>query len=268
MLPGVLRGGGEVRNTAIIIAVCMLLAAVAAQAQTRTTPVEVVNLIGIDPAANTVKAQQSGLWSIGIQGTLDARLVESPTVKFDTTSNTVKAQQTGTWNVGISGTPSVAQSGSWNVGISGTPNMNVSNIPTVRIHGADNVVSTPTRSAAIRLWTENQELATSTSLFGPHIDTRGYREMRVVLSSPVQSTSLVVQIWAGVPDTPNTRLLAYADFGAGAESLSTQANFRPAGGQSMFTIPVIADKMIIAIRNLTGSTVTIHGGSCWVYLVN
>jgi hypothetical protein len=55
--------------------------------------------VGISPTANTVNAQQSGTWSVGITGT--------PTVKLDATGNTVQAQQSGTWNVGLTGTPTV-----------------------------------------------------------------------------------------------------------------------------------------------------------------
>ena len=115
------------------LAVHLLAAALvlccAAHAATRTTPVEVFNVptVKFDPTGNTVKAEQSGTWSVGLDttantvkidsslntvkamqsGTYDVSILGTPTVKFDTTANTVKAEQSGTWSVSLAGTPTV-----------------------------------------------------------------------------------------------------------------------------------------------------------------
>jgi hypothetical protein len=251
---------------AIIIALCMLLAAVAAQAQTRTTPVEVVNLIGIDPAANTVKAQQSGLWSVGIQGTLDARLVESPTVKFDTTSNTVKAQQSGMWNVGITGTPTVAQSGAWNVGISGTPNVNVSNSPTVRVDAAHSSVSTPTGYRMVQLFSEDRVVAANGTVTTSFLDCAGYSEMRVVMYSNTTSVDVDVSLWKRSPTNVYLRV-GRANFGTSGQSVSNQANFTTTPTFCMFAVPVLSDRVYISVYNGTSQSITIRSHS-YVMLVD
>ena len=64
------------RNTLSLSIVCLcalLLCAVGVSAQTRTTPVEVENTptVKVDATDNTVKAQQSGTWSVGISPALN-----------------------------------------------------------------------------------------------------------------------------------------------------------------------------------------------------
>jgi hypothetical protein len=56
-----------------VVCLCVLLCAVGVSAQTRTTPVEVENTptVKIDATDNTVKAQQSGTWSVGISPSLN-----------------------------------------------------------------------------------------------------------------------------------------------------------------------------------------------------
>ncbi len=56
-----------------IVCLCVLLCAVGVSADTRTTPVEVENTptVKVDATDNTVKAQQSGTWSVGISPSLN-----------------------------------------------------------------------------------------------------------------------------------------------------------------------------------------------------
>ncbi len=100
------------RSGWIVVAAVILAAAMPAAAQERTTPVEVknsptvgisssANTVKIDGAANGVKAEQSGAWSVGIAGT--------PAVSISGTAD-VNATQAGTWNVGIVDTANTVKS--------------------------------------------------------------------------------------------------------------------------------------------------------------
>ncbi len=197
------------KNHAAILSIlvsltAMLLPVQQAQAQGRTTPVEVKNtpLVQIDKVGNTVTASQDGTWIVGIDGTPsvnvantpDVHIVNtpnvsvanSPTVKIDGTTNTVKAAQSGTWNVGVTGTPAVAQSGTWTVGVSGTPNVNVANMasvsvansPYVKIAGSDNTVRAPVLSSTVQLWTTDQTVANGAQLTSSAINCDGFRDLR------------------------------------------------------------------------------------------
>jgi hypothetical protein len=55
----------------------------------------------------------------------DVNITNTPTVGITPSANTVQAQQSGTWNVGINGTPTVNLASGTSVGITGTPNVSL-----------------------------------------------------------------------------------------------------------------------------------------------
>jgi hypothetical protein len=85
-----------------------------------TTAVGTVPVAGSVSIDNqpTVSAQQSGSWSVGIDGTASVSVANQPTVS---------AEQSGGWSVGIVGTP--------NVNIANTPSVSIAGTPTVAIAG-------------------------------------------------------------------------------------------------------------------------------------
>ncbi|MBI2844674.1 MAG: hypothetical protein HYX78_14870 [Armatimonadetes bacterium] len=219
---------------AFTVCVCMVGAfgAGPAWAAPRSTPVQVVNLLGIDP-----------------------------------NSNTVKAQQLGDWNVAIAGTPSVAQSGAWNVGISGTPSVNIANTPTVRIDGTDNIVTTSTKTSRIQLWTTSQEIAPGGAIVSPVIDCAGYRDMRFTLGASTNSADLEITIWFLTGLDWGYFSFGTFNFAPTTETITTHANFRPTSGFCHFIIPAMSDRCYISIKNNTAGSATVYDMS-WVYLVN
>ena len=275
-------------STAVLCVVLAVTGTSAVWAQARTTQVEVNNQVGIDPANNTVKAEQSGSWLANVAGTL-------------------AATQSGIWNVGITGIPYVAQSGTWNVGltgdpsvsiagtpnvnvantptvnitgtpnvnvantptvsIAGTPNVNVTNTPTVNISSTNNTVKAPTQWNKIQLWTTNQVLPDSMGASSPYLTTTGYKEIRACIESSSSNTNLKVHLLA------KNGAGAYSYVATGSFAVPT-ANFISLGGNltcptysCIFSFPVIADMMYIVISNLTGGSITVFNTS-WVYLVN
>lgn len=93
--------------TTIMLICAVLLTSACAFGQARTTPVEVKNPVSInatnntvkaliDPLGNTVKAEQSGNWTVAVSGTPNVAVANTPSVnvansvKIDATANTVK----------------------------------------------------------------------------------------------------------------------------------------------------------------------------------
>ncbi len=209
-------------------------------AQARTTPVEVTNPVEIDPTANTVRAQQSGGWEVGILGT-----------------------------------PGVAQAGTWNVGILGTPGVNVVNSPTVSIDPANNTigidannnsVKTSTQSQMIQAWSGDQTLSSGQGVFTPLIDCRGYKELRGMFMANFTLVGLKVRVYAKGPSGAMPTLGSF-NFGTTTQSISSHANFVPDPGRCLFVIPVMADIMRLYVINETAFNVTLYESS-WIYLVN
>ncbi|MBI2844673.1 MAG: hypothetical protein HYX78_14865 [Armatimonadetes bacterium] len=222
--------------TACIIAAAVH-GAIPAWAQGRTTPVEVTNLLGIDPS-----------------------------------NNTVKAQQLGTWSVSLSGTAAVTQSGSWNVGITGTPNVNVANTPTVNINATNNIVKAPTQRNSVMLWNTDQSWPAGQYLWGPWIDCAGYKEARVTIQlvsyvGGMDMTQLEVIVRFGAPDGSIVAWTGHATFGTPAHSLTDQSGFTNNSFTCSFTIPVMSDTLLLQLYNSSPYGVDISRGS-WVYLVN
>ncbi|MBI2844672.1 MAG: hypothetical protein HYX78_14860 [Armatimonadetes bacterium] len=230
-------------------AIATVFSTVPGQAQARTTPVEVTNLLGIDPNNNTVKAQQLGAWTVSLSGT-------------------AAVTQSGSWSVGITGTP--------NMNVANTPNVNVANIPMVKIDSATNTVKidsnantvkTPTQRNMVQLWTTNQTVNNGGIIFSAWISASGYKEMRFVIRSSSSSENLLVHI---IPTSPTGSgyYLGRANFAAASgSSFATGGNWVAEGGTCVFSMPVVADLYVLQLKNNTGGTVTVYDSS-WAYLVN
>lgn len=211
------------------------IVAVSAQAQTtRTTPVEVKNSVSIDQSGNTVNAQQSGAWNVGV---------------------------TGTPNVNVSNTPSVA--------VTNIPNVILTNSPTVKIDSANNMVKAPTQSSFFALWSTNQSIGKYGYLWRYSIDCAGFKEARFFIK--LDTICDYTKVKTGVEAYTPNNLFAFigaCDFAPPANALCNQANFTSGSGTCVFTVPVISNTMAIYIYNGNLDSITIDGSRSWVYLVN
>ena len=190
------------KKCAVTMFVVLLLCTVAAgvHAQTRTTPVTIF---------------------------------EVPTVKFDPTGNTVQAQQSGVWSVGISPT--------------------------------DNTVKTQAASAIYQCWTTDQVLASGESISWYSPDLSGFTEARVMLLS--NSAHPDLKATTSFVGPSSTVSIGACTFYPGTVGLITQANFAPINYQSVYTVPLMSNRMWITVKNNTTASVTIRKDS-WVYVVN
>jgi hypothetical protein len=287
--------------TAVLCVVLAVTGTSAVWAQARTTPVEVKNQVGLDPANNTVKAVQSGSWTATVAGTLAATqsgewnvgitgtpgvtqsgtwnvgITGTPAVGIDPANNTVKAAQSGTWNVNVANAPNVSVTNTPNVAvtniptvnINGTPNVAVTNTPTVNINSTNNTVKAPTQWNKIRLWTTDQVIAHTGTIQSANLQTAGYKEIRACIGSNSSGASLYVYVWGKTGAGSGS----WAPLGKGnfaippANFISLGANFAPESGTCVFSFPVVSDEMLISMSNNTGGSVTVYSTS-WVYLVN
>ncbi len=233
----------------------LLLTAVPTSAQTRTTPVEVMNkpFVGIDSASNVIQAVQKDPWYMNILGIPDFNIANSPTVKIDGTTNTVKATQSGTWNVGFVGTPGVNIANTPSVSVASMPAVSISNSPTVKIDATANHVVAASKHNQIQLWTTDQSIANHTYLYSASIDCSGYNEIRVLLWSSVISAEMTV----------------YMTFRSPTGSYMTAKSTTWAGSGSILAItcPVYGDICRLQIYNGTTIDGTIYRHS-YAYLVN
>ncbi len=232
------------KSTLSVIAVSLGLTAAVllttpAIAAVRSTPVEVISPIEIAPSANTVKAQQLGLWTMTVSGT-------------------AAVTQSGAWNVGIIGTP--------NVSVSNTVGANIQNTPTVRIDASANTVKTPTQSNSIQLWTSELIVEPSKVAYGPTINCAGYKELRIYAASTVNSDSVWLYVRFRSPSGSWVSVGA-GNFTVPSVSISEHANFRPATYACIMTLPVMSDMADVYVYNGTASSATIKSLS-WAYLVN
>lgn len=222
--------------------VFVLLAAVAAHAQTRTTPVEVKSPISIDQTNNSVKATQNGTWNVGV---------------------------TGTPNVNVANTPAVTVTNSPTVTISGTPSVNLATSPTVKIDPTNNTVKTPTQCKVIQLWANDMTASQGTNAWRYDLDCSGYREARFVLR--IEETVDFSKVQCGVEmysPTGQMTFLGYANFSTPTSSIVDGASFTPASGTCVFTLPVVTNTLAIFVQNTNTTAVTLDKDRCWVYLVN
>lgn len=235
-----------------------ILVGLAAQAETRTTPVEVFNvpLVKFDPTGNTVRAEQSGAWNVGLN-------TSANTVKIDTSQNTVKAMQSGTYEVSVLGTPTVKfdasantvkaeQSGTWNVSLQGTP-----------------VVSVEASSRKVQLFPgENPALAAGESRDSAAIDCRGFKEMRVIVNWNASGAPRVGVSYLG----PFTSYYDLGSYAGSVNNIVTDSDFTYGGrymgqgSRTALTFPVVSDYMKVWVQATT--TTTFWGGFCFAYLVD
>lgn len=222
---------------ATIVAVTAISMPTCAQAQatSRTTPVEVKNPISIDQSGNTVNAQQSGTWSVGV---------------------------TGTPNVNVSNIPGVT--------ITNTPNVNLINSPAVRIDEKYNSVKTPTQSSAMKLWNENTFVAASGTTWSNNIYCKGYKEARIIIKLGPYSndlTKVYVNVYIFTPDGFKTFLGKTAFSSPTIKSIS-QGDLEYGADSCIFTVPVMSDNMAIQIYNGDVKQLPIYSRDTWAYLVN
>ncbi|MEN6584216.1 MAG: hypothetical protein ABFD54_17360 [Armatimonadota bacterium] len=225
----------------IVLAAIVALTAISipiyaqAQATSRTTPVEVKNPISIDQSGNTVNAQQSGTWSVGIAGIP---------------------------SVNVSNTPGVI--------ITNTPNVNLINSPTVQIDAKYNSVKTATQSSAMKLWNENIFVAPSGDIWSNNIYCKGYKEARIVIKLGPYSNDLAkvyVNVYVFTPDGFRTFLGKIVFSSPTVKSIS-QGDLEYGTDSCIFTVPVMSDNMIIQIFNGDVKQLPIYSRDTWVYLVN
>ena len=205
------------------------------QATSRTTPVEVKTPVSIDQSGNTVNAQQSGAWSVGI---------------------------TGIPNVNVSKTPGVA--------ITNSPNVNLINSPTVQIDEKYNFVQTATQSSAVKLWNENMSVTPSGTIVSNNIYCKGYKEARIVIKLGPYSNDLTkvnVGAYIFTPDGFKT-LLGKIVFSSPTVKSISQGDLVYGADSCIFTVPVVSDKMVIQIYNGDVNSLPIYSRDTWAYLVN
>ncbi|MHB9036612.1 MAG: hypothetical protein ACYC64_08085 [Armatimonadota bacterium] len=222
------------RVVIMAVLVAALFTTVSAFAQTRTTPVT------ISSPGNTVQAQQSGTWDVGVVGTPNVSVTNSP-------------------NVSVINTPSV--------NVANTPNVSVANSPTVKIDSTSNTVKAPTQSNTVQLWSENQTVAPLSFLYGPTITCSGYKELRVVIRTSTSNPSglsvyyrcRIGMAWVA---------LGSATWNTPAHSITDAANFVPVSNTCMFTVPVMSDQCDIYLYNGSSTNTYTISSYSWVYLVN
>lgn len=175
------------------------------------------------------------LSSTSIPNPLPVAVQNSPVVKLDASQNTVKSLQSGAWNVGITGEP---------------------------------VVSTPTQSKQVQLWTSNQTVSPGSTLSSSSISCAGYREARVwlVSNSYSEMEKIRVDIRFVAPNS-GWALLGSGDFAPPATQIVPYANFVQLSTMALLIVPVMSDYMKIEVVNTKTSAIVITSNS-WVYLVN
>lgn len=195
--------------------------------------------------------------------------VKNP-VSIDQSGNTVNAQQSGTWSVGITGTPSVSVSNIPGVTITNTPNVNLVNSPVVQIDDKYNAVKTSTLSSVVRLWNENMSIAPSASLLSNNIYCKGYKEAKIIIKLGPHSNDLTkvsVRVLIYTPDGFST-LLGKTEFSTPSIKSASQGILEYGEDSCIFSVPVMSDTMAIQIYNGDTRYVPIYNRDTWAYLVN
>jgi hypothetical protein len=271
----------SIRRHVCLIACLVILSATGATplwAVSRTTPVEVTNkpLVGIETGNNIVQSIQRDPWYVGILGTPNFNVANSPTVKIDgttntvkidATTNTVKAAQSGAWTVGISGTPFVSQSGTWNVGVTGTPSVAQSGAWNVGILSTANTVKTPPQTQTVQLWSDGTDLAAGAKLYSPWVYTAGFRQVHVVLvgnmvGNDVRAALIVKMGDGGMGEIGKARF-----YGSHTPGFLQGGDFIVSATYLTFSFQVISDIFQIRIDNDSTLGITIYGNS-YAYLTN
>jgi len=278
----------SIRRHLCLIACLVILSAIGATpvwAASRTTPVEVMNnlLVGIDAGNNIVQAVQKDPWYVGILGTPNFNVANSPTVKIDgttntvkidATTNTVKAAQSGTWSVGVSSMPTVSvnthavsQSGTWNVGVTGTPSVAQSGTWNVGILGTANTVKTPPQTQTVQLWSDGTDLAAGAKLYSPWVYTAGFRQVHVVLVGNMVGDNVRAALIVKMGDGGMGEIGKARFYGSHTPGFLQGGDFIVSATYLTFSFQVISDIFQIRIDNDSTLGVTIYGSS-YVYLTN
>lgn len=219
--------------------VCILLASVVlgiamvtpVLAQERSTPVTVQNAVDIDPANNTVKAQQSGTWNTTVSG-----------------------------SVSVSNTP--------NVSVTNTPNVNIANTPTVAISSTNNTVTTTSACSQLKPWATDTIIANGTTAYTASMNCGGFKEIRLVIlaSIPTNPQSVKVSIYFNSGSGSNTAI-GSGNFATPSVSVTPNANYTTNSGVCYISHPVLSNSFMIGINNTSGNSITVSHIS-WAYLVN
>lgn len=157
------------------------------------------------------------------------------------------------------------------MGIGGTPSVSVVNTPIVGISSAANVVSTPTVSSGVKLFTStNPVIPSPGQLSSPYFTCTGFREVRVVVKFSMAGSPSLLKIFPEYSQTPGGGVLTpgYVTCDTPSDPIVKHANFVQSGGVCVFTLPVLSTSMYLLFQNESGSNVTIDSDRTWVWLVN
>lgn len=228
-------------NIAVLMC-AILLTSACAFGQARTTPVDVKNPVSIDSTNNIVKAL------------------------IDPLGNTVKAIQSGTWSVNVNGTPTVAVTNTPSITVSGTPNVAVTNSPTVKISAVDNNVKIPVQSVSNPLWGSERVVA-GNGVAGSVHDCTGFREARICVGLKDMNGADLNKVRVSVLfKGPTGAFMSFGQTTLVGNTPIGDTGVLNKPGWCTLRIPIMGDEMTVNVNNDNATSVTLWE-HCYIYLV-
>lgn len=210
---------------------------------------EVRNPVSIDQTNNTIKAL------------------------IDPLENTVKAQQSGNWTVNVTGTPYVAVTNTANVSVVNSPTVKMdATANTVKLDATTNTVKAPTQRQSVSLWSSDQTIPAGSQIYPySNVVCAGYKELRAVFQLkapyPTGLDASKVKVYLGFRGPNNIPVQIGSVNFSGPTQLVNQPGFLPQSHLAVFTIPVMGDEVQLIFQNDNAVEATITKDS-YIYLVN